>query len=164
MPYYATVVVFPQGYSAKSKIGGKEWRSIFKQKMFINYGLLPECFDFIVENDVLWMNFYSKLHYKSFTEKDKAEVSDSWLLWASHTMDNFAHYSPSALVFEKFHETSLAEVTINNFGSLPYCSTSSHERSHQELIKQCLSHASNSHTTESIIAYVSILFNKINAK
>ena len=79
MPHYSTIVSFPHGLKGAVKLGGKEWRSIFKQKMFVNYGLFPEELGFVAENDVHWINWYSKLHQPYYFEEDKQLVGQLWL-------------------------------------------------------------------------------------
>ena len=74
--------------------------------------------------------------------------------WATHTMENYSHVSPTKCFFPKFHNGKLMAESIRNYGLCHYYSTSPHEHSYKELIKKVTPFASNSHQLESVIKTV----------
>ena len=83
-------------------------------------------------------------------EKDIAAFTAS-------TIENFSDYSPSNLIFKKFHLLQCIPNVTRLYGNMEQYSTDNFEKTHKRIIKKPLSTASNAHQKSAIIRSYQVL-------
>lgn len=149
IPNYSGTRVFTNGINTV-RLGGAECRAILKLQMFVNYGLFPH-HDFVVENNILLLEFIKYTHWHQITLPEIEEAHVAWINWAEHTVEHFSQFSKSGCMFLKMHTPSLFKSSVLACGTSQFTSSTPHEQTHHHFIAQVLKSHNGRHNLTAII-------------